>query len=298
MAVQTGRVERAAIQHEAPSHRLTIIQLLAPATLALVVFFVLPLLWLLRMSFNRGLPSGAIESAFTLENYTTFLTDDFFVREIVRTIQLGLGVTLLTLLASYPIALFLARSTSRWRGVLVALAIAPLLTSTVVRTYGWMVLLGTDGVVNSVLSWIGFVDTPLRLINNMTGVVIGLVEILMPYMILGLLSGFGRFDRDLENAAMSLGAGPVRTFLRVTLPLSLPGIATGCLLVFVLTISSFVTPRLLGGGRVFLMATEVYNQATYTLNWPFASAISFVLLLLFGVVITVYVRMLRTIEQQ
>jgi len=298
MAAQTERVRGAVVHQQTPSHRLTIIQLLAPATLALLVFFVLPLLWLLRMSFNRGLPSGAIESAFTLENYITFLTDDFFVREIVRTIQLGLGVTVLTLIASYPIALFLARSTSRWRGVLVALAIAPLLTSTVVRTYGWMVLLGTDGVVNTVLGWIGFVDTPLRLINNMTGVVIGLVEILMPYMILGLLSGFGRFDRDLENAAMSLGAGPVRTFLRVTLPLSLPGIATGCLLVFVLTISSFVTPRLLGGGRVFLMATEVYNQATYTLNWPFASAISFVLLLLFGVVITGYIRMLRTIEQQ
>lgn len=298
MAVQTERVRSTAKEPLAPSHRLTIIQLLVPATLALAVFFVLPLLWLLRMSFNRGLPSGAIESAFTLENYVAFLTDSFYVREIVRTIGLGLGVTVLTLIAAYPIGLFLARSQSRWRGVLVALAIAPLLTSTVVRTYGWMVLLGSEGLINSTLVWIGFVDTPLQLVNNLTGVVIGLVEILMPYMILGLLSGFGRFDRDLEDAAMSLGAGPLRTFWRVTLPLSIPGIATGCLLVFVLTISSFVTPRLLGGGRVFLMATEVYNQATYTLNWPFASAISFVLLILFGVVITAYVRMLRSIEQQ
>jgi putative spermidine/putrescine transport system permease protein len=208
-------------------------------------------------------------------------------------LRLGVVVTALTLLATYPIALFLARTQSRWRGLLVALAIAPLLTSTVVRTYGWLVILGNDGLVNGALLGIGLIEQPLRLINDEIGVVIGLVEILMPYMALGLLSGFGRINPDLEEAAMSLGAHPLRAFWRVTLPLSLPGIATGVLLVFVLTISSFVTPQLLGGGRVFLMATEIYDQATYTLDWPFAAAVSFLLLVLFGVVIALYSRVLR-----
>jgi putative spermidine/putrescine transport system permease protein len=275
------------------SRRWLLVRLLAPATLALIVFFVLPLVWLFRASFDRGLDSGVIVSAFTLENYQEFFSDRFYQQELLRTLRLGVVITALTLVATYPIALFLARSTSRWRGLLVALAIAPLLTSTVVRTYGWLVILGNDGLVNGALLWIGLIDQPFRLINDEIGVVIGLVEILMPYMALGLLSGFGRINPDVEEAAMSLGANPLRTFWRVTLPLSLPGIATGVLLVFVLTISSFVTPQLLGGGRVFLMATEIYDQATYTLDWPFAAAISFLLLLLFGVVIAIYTRVLR-----
>jgi putative spermidine/putrescine transport system permease protein len=275
------------------SQRWLLVRLLAPTTLALIVFFVLPLAWLFRASFDRGLDSGVIEPAFTLENYQEFFSDRFYQQELLRTLRLGVVITALTLIATYPIALFLARSTSRWRGLLVALAIAPLLTSTVVRTYGWLVILGNDGLVNGALLGIGLIDQPLRLINDEIGVVIGLVEILMPYMALGLLSGFGRINPDVEEAAMSLGANPLRTFWRVTLPLSLPGIATGVLLVFVLTISSFVTPQLLGGGRVFLMATEIYDQATYTLDWPFAAAISFLLLLVFGVVIAFYTRVLR-----
>jgi len=278
------------------SRRWLLVQLLAPTTLALIVFFVLPLLWLFRTSFDRGLDSGVIESAFTLENYQEFLSDRFYQQELLRTLRLGVVITALTLVATYPIALFLARTQSRWRGLLVALAIAPLLTSTVVRTYGWLVILGNDGLINGALLGMGLIDQPLRLINDEIGVVIGLVEILMPYMALGLLSGFGRINPDVEEAAMSLGANPLRTFWRVTLPLSLPGIATGVLLVFVLTISSFVTPQLLGGGRVFLMATEIYDQATYTLDWPFAAAVSFLLLILFGVVIAIYTRAIRRLE--
>lgn len=147
-------------------------------------------------------------------------------------------------------ALFLARSTSKWRGLLIAIAIAPLLTSAVVRTYGWMVILGTNGLVNSTLADWGLIDTPLKLTNNMTGVTIGLVEIFMPYAILAMISGFGRLSPQLEEAAGSLGASKFKVFTRVTLPLSLPGILTAFLLVFVLSISTFITPRLLGGGSV------------------------------------------------
>ncbi len=210
--------------------------------------------------------------------------------------MLGLLVTVLTIVVSYPIALFLARTRSRLRGLLMALAIAPLLTSSVVRTFGWLILLSDDGVVNSALRTLGITSEPLVLTNNVTGVVIALVEIMMPYAILAMIAGFGRVSKNLEEAAGSLGAGRLRCFVRITFPLSLPGVFTGALMVFVLTISAFITPRLMGGGRVFVIATEIYDQATTTLDWPRASALSVLLLLLFGVFLVLYQRLFRMVE--
>ncbi|MEO3802206.1 ABC transporter permease [Nonomuraea sp. B1E8] len=280
------------------SARLTVLGLTVPGLIGLAVSFVLPLAWLLRMSFNRGDSTGFIEETFTLDSYAQFVGDSYYWDMAWETTLLGLGVTALTILVSYPIALFLVRTESKFKGILVALAVAPLLTSSVVRTYGWLVLLGNQGVVNQALMGAGLVDQPLALINNRLGVYIALVEIMMPYMILCLLAGFGRFNPELEHAAQSLGANRWRTFWRIVWPLSMPGVLTGALLVFVLTISSFVTPRLVGGGKVFYLATEIYDQATATLNWPFAAAIAFILLALFAVVIVIYQRALRRIEAQ
>jgi putative spermidine/putrescine transport system permease protein len=280
----------------ARSGRRTAAALLAPGLLALGVTFLLPLIWLVRMSLNRGDASGAITPALSLDSYEAATGDAFYWKIAWSTVELGLIVTVCTLVISYPVALFLTRTQSRWRGVLVALAIAPLLTSAVVRTYGWMVILGDQGVLNGGLRSLGLVDTPLRLSNNFAGASIALVEILMPYAILAMLSGFGRISEDLEQAAASLGANRLWVFLRVTLPLSLPGVLTAGLLVFVLTISSFVTPSLVGGGRVFVLATEIYNQATFTLNWPLAAALSVLLLILFGAVIISYQRAVRALE--
>ena len=215
----------------------------------------------------------------------------------LNSLKLGVLVTVLTVVVAYPVALFLARSTSRFRGLLIALAVAPLLTSQVVRTFGWLVLLGDGGVVNGVLLETGLVGTPLRLANNYTGAVIALVEILMPYAILAMLAGFGRISADLEQAAGSLGANRWKVFRRVTLPLSMPGVLTAALLVFVLTISSFITPSLVGGGRVFVLATEIYTQAKLTLNWPLAAALSMLLLVLFSVLIAAYLRAVRRLER-
>jgi putative spermidine/putrescine transport system permease protein len=141
----------------------------------------------------------------------------------------------------------------------------------------------------------GLISTPLNLTNNMTGVTIGLVEIFMPYAILAMISGFGRLSPQLEEAAGSLGASKLKVFTRVTLPLSLPGILTAFLLVFVLSISTFITPRLLGGGSVQVLATEIYDQTTGLLNWPFAAALSVILLVLFGLIIAVYQRVTKKI---
>lgn len=278
--------------------RLTVLGLTIPGLLGLAVSFLLPLAWLFRMSLNKGDSTGLIEETVGLSSYEQFVTDSYYWDMAWQTTLLGLGVTVMTIVVSYPIALFLVRTESRFKGVLVALAVAPLLTSSVVRTYGWLVLLGNDGVVNKALMSFGLVDQPLALVNNKIGVYIALVEILMPYMILALLAGFGRFTPELEHAAQSLGANRWRTFWRIVWPLSMPGVLTGALLVFVLAISSFVTPRLVGGGRVFLLATEIYDQATQTLNWPFAAAIAFILLGLFAAVIVGYQRALRRIEAQ
>jgi putative spermidine/putrescine transport system permease protein len=172
--------------------------------------------------------------------------------------------------------------------------ISPLLVSAVVRTYGWMILLGDQGFVPGVIRAMGM--TPPRLLFNETGVIIGLTEILMPYMILSLLAGFGKLDRTLEDAAGTLGARPFTVFRRVVLPLSLPGLLLGCLLTFVLAVSSFITPKLLGGGRVVLLATEIYDQAIVTLNWPLASALSILVLVVFGAALVVYGQLSKLLD--
>jgi len=167
--------------------------------------------------------------------------------------------------------------------------------SAVVRTYGWLVILSDQGLVAAALRGLGMVRPP-RLVFNTTGVVIALVEILMPTMILCLLAGFGRLNDALEEAASSLGANRARVFLRIILPLSLPGILLGCLLTFVQTVSSFITPKLLGGGRVNLLATEIYDQAVVTLNWPLAAALSLVVLAVFAAATLLYGRTARSVQ--
>jgi putative spermidine/putrescine transport system permease protein len=269
--------------------------LLLPGLLMLGIGFVLPMLWLLRASFSTS-PLGGFDGAWTLEHYGEVLFDPFYWRVAGNTLTYGVSVAAFAVVLSYPLALFLARTQSRWRGILTALAIAPLLTSGVVRTYGWMVILGDQGVINSTLQMLSLTEAPLRLANNLTGATIAMIEIFMPYAILAMLSGFGRLNSQLEEAAAMLGANRLMVFLRIVLPLSLPGVLTAALLVFVLTISSFVTPRLMGGGRVFVLGTEIFSEATVTLNWPLAAALAVLLLILFSSVIVLYRRALAALE--
>ena len=279
------------------SGRGVLVALLLPALAFLLVTFIMPLLWLLRMSFAGDAFQSSLSGVFVPSNFTAVLFEPYYWRVAGRTILLGVTVAIIAVIMAYPIALFLHRTTSRWKGVLVALAIAPLLTSTMVRTYGWMVILNDQGVINGALRALGVITRPLAIFNNFTGVVIALVEILMPYAILAMLSGLGRLDVDFEDAASLLGANRWRVFRRIVLPLSLPGIMTGALLVFVLAISSFVTPRLVGGGHVAVLGTEVFDEATVTLNWPLAAALSILLLVLFGGVTVAYQRLLSRVER-
>lgn len=269
--------------------------LLLPMAIVNLVAFVLPVAHLLRISFLEG-RGGVLTDRGTIDNYVSFLTDGYYLNLIGNSIALAAMVTVGTLFAAYPIAMFLHGVSTRWRNLLFVVTISPLLVSAVVRTYGWMILLGDQGLVNDALVGLGLVAEPVRLINNRLGVVIGLVEVLMPYMALSLIAGFGRLDPTLQEAAASLGAGRATRFFRVTLPLTAPGIALGSLLCFVLSISSFVTPKLLGGGRVFLLATEIYDQAVVQLEWPMAATISVVVLVLFGCALALYTRVVRRFD--
>lgn len=159
--------------------------------------------------------------------------------------------------------------------------------SAVVRTYGWIVILGSQGLINSSLQDWGFISSPLNISSNFFAVVVAMVEIMMPYTILGMMTGFGRLTTELVDASGSLGANKLRTFWQVVLPLTLPGVFTGALLTFVLTISSFITPQLVGGGKVNVLAIEIYNQTTQTLNWPLAAALAVILLVVFGLFISI-----------
>jgi len=271
------------------------IALLLPIAIVNGIGFILPILNLAGMSFKEAMPGGGIGEAITTANWTGLLGDGFYVDLVLNSLLVSFVITLLTLVTSYPIALYLHRATGSWKSFLTVLVISPLLTSAVVRTYGWIALLADDGPVANAFSALGL--TAPRMMFNTTGVVIGLTEILMPYMILSLMAGFGRLDPRIEEAASTLGARPAQAFWRVIVPLTMPGIALGCLLCFVLAVSSFITPKLMGGGRVFLLATEIYDQAIVTLNWPLAAALSMLVLIIFGAALFAYSRVLRLIDQ-
>jgi putative spermidine/putrescine transport system permease protein len=259
-----------------------------------LIGFIVPMLNLGLLSFKEALTGGGIGQKFTLANWVTLVTDDFNRELLLNSVSVSLAITAAALILSYPIALYIQRAEGLRRSILIVLVISPLLTSAVVRTYGWVVILSDQGGLPSLLNAIGL--TAPRMIFNTTGVIVGLTEILMPYMIVSLLAGFGRLDPRLEEAAATLGASPIQSFWRVVFPLTLPGVALGCLLVFVLSVSSFITPKLLGGGRVFLLATEIYDQAIVTLNWPLAATLSILVLVLFGLVLVVYGRAVAVLD--
>lgn len=273
-----------------------LILLLVPMATINLVAFILPVARLAMISFIESRSGGVLTENYTLANYIDFFTDKFSFELIANSLLLGFVVTLATLLCAYPIALFLHRVSPKWRNLLFVITVSPLLVSSVVRTYGWMVLLGDQGVVNGVLMSTGIIQTPIRLVNNSLGVYIGMVEVLIPYMALSLISGFGRLDVAIEEAAASLGANSWTRFRRIIVPLTMPGVALGCLLCFVLAISSFITPKLLGGGRVFLLATEIYDQAVIQLEWPSAAATSVIVLIIFGLALALYSRVVKRFD--
>ena len=280
-AAPSSTLARPALARPAPGrHRPEAVAwLILPTLLLFLVFFALPIGVMALMSVMTDNPFVAPDVSFTARHYQRLVGDAFHFEVLWTTLRLGLFTTLATLLVGYPLAHLMARMRSRLGHVLLLIAVlAPLLTGVVVRTYAWMTLLSDRGVVNSILLDLGVIRAPLPLMYNELGIVVALVHIYVPFMVLTLVGVIGRIDERLEEAARSLGAGRLRAFAEVTLPLSLPGILAGSLLVFALSISSYVTPILMGGFQVMTLPILIYQQVSASFNLSFAAALGLVLL--------------------
>lgn len=253
-----------------------------PMVLTLALVFAVPIVCLIALSFFSMTGLATVGDEFTLENYRSFLTDGFYFRIVLNTFWLGGIVVLCCLLIGYPVSYVLARTRSRWRGMLLFMVVAPLLVSAVVRNIGWFPILGNTGMVNWLLLKSGLVSQPVALISNFTGVVIGLVHALLPFMILTLTTVIQRIEPELEEAAASLGAGPLRTFTQVMLPLSLPGMIGGSLLVFTMAIAAYTTPVIMGGNRFLVMSTFIGQQFRSVLDYALGATSAAVLMVLAG----------------
>ena len=247
-------------------------QLALPLGAFFVLFFLAPLAVLTAWSFYAAPETHTL----TLGQYARFLGDRFTLGILWNTLWLGFQSTLVCLVFGYPLAWLALRLTPRWQAALLFVVILPILTSVVVRTFAWIVILGSQGVINKTLIAIGMIDTPLRLLYTETGVIMVLAQVQLPLMVLPIMATLTRVDRNLFDASASLGAGEWRTFWRVTLPLSLPGVIAGCILVYAACVTAFVTQTLIGGARLIYMPLYIYQQATGANDWPFAAAMSVV----------------------
>jgi putative spermidine/putrescine transport system permease protein len=248
-----------------PRRALAAAAMLAPGVLLLALILIWPFVVMTGMSLRERFP-GPIGPS--LAKYVEFLTDPYMLNVALRTFSLAATVTLLCAVLAYPVAWFLARSPSRWKHLVFLGTILPLLVSIVVRTMGWTILLGNEGLVNAALLGLGLVTEPLRLMQGFWSVVLGMVHVLMPFMVLSIAAVLGRIDVAYAEAAATLGATPARNFLSVTLPLSVQGVAAGSVIVFCLTIGAYITPLWLGRGHVTVMAIAIHEQMVTLVDWP------------------------------
>lgn len=269
--------------------------LLAPTLVVMAYAFVAPLLGFFEYSFYR-FRRGRLEQVFNLDTYSRFLFDDYYHIVIYDTLRMATIVTVVSLIIGYPLAYALYRinrpGLQRWLGLLI---FSPILVSVVVRSYGWVVLLGDQGPVNWLLLKLGIVSEPVTLVFNLAGVVISLTHVFLPFLVFPIFSSLTRLDPALKEAAEDLGAGWWTTFRRVTLPLSLPGVVAGAQICFTLALGAFVTPQMLGGGRVLVLPLQIYN-ATSDINWPVAAVGGMALLVIAMIAIAGFNRLLKYSE--
>lgn len=266
----------------------TALLLLVPALIVLVGVFVLPMLYILALSFQDK------HEHVSLENYMLFLKDPYYAQILWRTIKLSLYTAVVCLVLGFPVAMYMAKASSKMRGIVTFLIIAPHLVSVVIRNFGWVIMLGEKGLINNSLIKLGLIEQPLKLMYNELGVVIGLTDSLIVYMILAIATSLYQIDGSLYKAAGILGASKLRTFFTVVLPLTLPGILAGSTLVFSLSMSSYVTPALMGGTGVKVLPVITYEKIMTQLNWQMGAALSFVLLASTVVLVSLFTRLVET----
>lgn len=277
--------------------------LLTPLLILLTLFFVIPLLWLLRVSlyqsrgssgFGIGGAAGQegggyyVEGTWTLDNYIRFFTDPYFLSILSFTIEFAVLVTAVTMLLAYPMAYYIYKAGPRLKLVLLILVILPKLSNMLVLVYGLQILLANDGFVNWILVGIGIVDEPVKLVYTLFSATVSKVLLIIPYTILVITASLHTLDPTLREAARGLGAGPVRTFLLVTLPLSMPGTMIALLITIVWALGAFVSPSLLGNPDLQTLAVEVPKQTFENVNWAMGSALAFIMLALMTIVVLIY----------
>ena len=244
--------------------------LASPAVIVIFALVVVPVGWLMTLS--------VYDNGFTLEHYRRIFSEGIYWRSFALTFRIALIVTVMTLILGYPVAYAAAHVKRPWDVMILSFVILPFWTSVLVRAYAWLVLLQRTGVTNQLLEGLGLITEPLALVHNELGTIIATIHILLPFMVLPLYSTMQKIPRELMLAGASLGGGPLHSFLRIFLPLSLPGVVAGLTLVFVLTLGFYITPELLGGGRTIMISMVVSRNVELYNEWGAASAVGVVLL--------------------
>jgi len=261
-----------------------------PAFAFMALFFVLPLSTLVWASFHVYEPGSTTPSGVSLKYYVTLLTDPHYLRIMATSLRVALWATLLCLVIGYPLAYLMAvtgRTRPRVQTALLVIVFAPLFIGVVVRAFAWTVLLRGDGLVNNVLLWLGVIDAPLRLLFTETGLVLALTHVFLPLLVLPLASVIQKIDPNLMQAAETLGAPPLTRFRRILLPLSVPGISAGCAMVFCMSISAYVIPTMVAGGRLLVMPVVIAKSFTVTLDWSMGAAAGVLLVLVTTAVVAI-----------
>lgn len=267
--------------------RLKLFGLSSPAVLMVLVILVLPVGWLFYVSFI-----GA-DGTFSMENYERMLKRKSYARIFQTTFEVSLMTTGLCILIGYPLAYFMSQLPTRWANLCLITVLLPFWTSLLVRTYAWLVLLQKRGLVNDWAISLGLWDEPIKIVHNLNGTLIGMVHIMLPFLILPTYAAMKSIDRDYLKAASNLGASPSRAFWTVFFPLSTPGLFAGSLMVFILCLGFFVTPAVLGGGKVIMVSMKIVSNIELFVNWGAASALGVVLLVLTVIVLWIASRFLK-----
>ncbi len=280
-------LNEAALKSQAVREQRMLLSLASPAAIAIIAVIIIPVGWLFYLSFVGG------DGQFTLEHYQKMIKYKSYFRVFVTTFQVSILTTLICIVLGYPLAYFLASLPPRLAGIFMLTVLLPFWTSLLVRTYAWLVLLQKKGILNDFAISAGIWETPVKLVHNMTGTLIGMAHIMLPFLVLPLYSSMRKIDRHLMQAASNLGASPVQAFWQVYFPLSRAGMVAGSLIVFILCLGFYVTPAVLGGGRVVMVATQITAILENQFDWGAASALGVVLLVVTLLVLFVATRLFK-----
>ena len=260
---------------------------LIPVIVYVALLIALPLLYILLISFFKSDSYGGMITTFTIQNYIEVF-DQVYINVFLKSILIAGLTTFICILISYPFVLAVSHKKPRTQKILMTLVMVPFLTNSLIRMYGWLVLLRKSGVINQVLLGTGVIHEPLSLMYNMSGILIGMTYTLLPFMILPLYSSVSTIDPSLLEAASDLGASKIKTFFKIIVPQTLPGLFNGSLMVFTPALGYFFIVDILGGGKIMILGNLIKNQFLTARNWPFGAAISIVLVLITSLLILAY----------